>query len=253
MSTEAFITIDGEPISPQKMLRYLQAGRKLEGFLAELVRQFVLERELQHTDLQINSAAIEQAVIDFRLREQLTDPQVFQAWLGKNGMNYESFHQQVAQGFKLQKLKETLADGKLQAYFEERKPALDRVILSRIIVADQELADELSTQLKEGASFEQLAREYSLTDDRKMNGMVGAVSLASLPEMLREAFSQAKPGDVVGPLGMEGRWGLFRFEEFLAASLDQPQLRQSLQDELFERWLSEKMQTLPIQIQTGES
>lgn len=252
MASEPFLTIDDHPISVGQVLRYLQATRKLDTFIGDIVRQFVIERELQsQEELNVNPAAIEQAIVDFRLQHQLTDADQFQEWLAGNGLTYEAFHNQVAVGFKLRALKDKVTEPKLQEYFIERKVYLDRVILSRIIVTDKELADELHSQLQEGAIFEQLAREYSMTDDKVMNGMVGPVSRGSMPDILRAAVDLAKPGDVVGPLGLEGRWGLFRIEEFLPASIEDPQIRQGLQDELFEQWLAEKMQKLPIKLQVG--
>lgn len=253
MTSEPFLTVDDQPISLAQAVRYLQVGRKFDAFIGEILRQFVIEQELEaQTELKVNSAAIEQSVIDFRLQQQLTDPKQFQEWLGANGMTYETFHQQIAAGFKLQNLKEILTASKVQEYFIERKVFLDRVVLSRIILADQEMADELKSQIaEEDADFGQLAREYSLTDDRIANGMVGAVSRGTMPDMLRTIVDEAKPGEVVGPLGMEGRWGLFRVEQFLPASLEDPQLKQTLQDELFEQWLADKIQRMPIRLQVG--
>jgi parvulin-like peptidyl-prolyl isomerase len=252
MSSETFLTIDEQPISIGQVLNYLQASRKLDAFIGDIVRQFVIERALQsRTDLEINPATIEQAIVDFRLQNQLTDSDKFQEWLTENALTYEAFHSQISLSFKFKRLKEVITESKLQEYFIERKVFLDRVVLSRIIVTDKELVDELYSQLQEGASFEQLAREYSVTDDKIMNGMVGPVSRGTMPDMLRSAVDLAKPGDVVGPLNLEDRWGLFRVEEVLPASLDNPQLQQSLQDELFEQWLAEKMQSLPIKLQVG--
>lgn len=253
MTSEPLLTIDDQPISVAQAFRYLQINRKLDGFIGEIVRQFVVERELinRADELKVSQAAIEQAIIDFRLQQNLTDAQKFQAWLAQNGSNVETFHNQVAMGFRLRKLKDTLAEARLQEYFIDRKVNLDRVIISRIIVDNQELAEELSSQIQEGAGFEQLAREYSLTDDRVMNGMVGPVSRGTMPDVLRSAVDLAKAGDVIGPIGLEGRWGLFRIEQFLPASMDDPQTRQSLQEEIFEQWLAEKMQNLPIRLQVG--
>jgi parvulin-like peptidyl-prolyl isomerase len=253
MPSEPFITIDDQPIYAGQVLRYLQATGKLDAFVGDIVRQFVLERELKNqTELTVNSAAVEQAIIDFRLQNELTDAERFQEWLTENGMTYDGFHGQVTTNFKLRAIRDNVTEPKLQEYFIERKIFLDRVILSRIIVTDKELADELHSQIQDGASFEQLAREYSITDDKVMNGMVGPVSRGSMPDILRSAVDLAKVGDVVGPLGLEGRWGLFRVEEVLPATLDDTQLKQTLQDELFEQWLSEKMQQLPIKLQVGE-
>jgi parvulin-like peptidyl-prolyl isomerase len=253
MTSEPFLTVDDHPISLAQAVRYLQAGRKFDGFIGEILRQFVIEQELQaRDDIKISSVAIEQSVVDFRLQRQLTDPKQFQDWLASNGLTYEAFHDQVAASFKLKELKENITAAKVQEYFIERKVFLDRVVLSRIILADSELAEELKSQILDGdASFEQLAREYSLTDDRIANGMVGPVSRGTMPDVLRAVIDEAKPGDLVGPIGMEDRWGLFRVEEFLPASMDDPQMRQSLQDELFEQWLAEKIQRLPIQLRVG--
>lgn len=251
MTSEPFLIIDEQPITSAQIINYLQATRKLDTFIGDIVRQYVIERELQLREMPINPAVVEQSVIDFRLSNQLTDANQFQEWLNNNGLSYEAFHNQVAGSFKMRKLKEEVTAAKLQEYFIERKVFLDRVILSRIIVADQDMAEELKTQLQEGAAFESMAREYSLTDDRIMNGMVGPVSRGSMPDVLRTEIDLAKPGDLVGPIGMEGRWGLFRVESLLPASLDDPQVKQSLEDEVFEQWLAEKMQTLPIRLQVS--
>ncbi|MGB3494671.1 MAG: peptidylprolyl isomerase [Elainellaceae cyanobacterium] len=254
MTSAPFLTIDDQVVSVADAIRYLQAGRKFDAFIGEILRQFVIEREVaSRDDLAISPALTEQAIIDFRLQRQLTEVQQFQGWLSSNGMNYETFHQQVAAGFKLKKLKDVIAAPKLQEYFIERKVFLDRVVLSRIVVDDKDMAEELKTQISEGAAtLEQLAREYSVTDDRVVNGMVGPVSRGSMPDILRVAIDEAQPGDLVGPLTMESRWGLFRVEELLPATLDDDRLKQSLLDELFEQWLGEKMQTLPIKLQVDE-
>jgi parvulin-like peptidyl-prolyl isomerase len=253
VTSEPFLFIDDQPISAGQILNYLQATGKLDAFIGDIVRQFVIERELQaQENSSVNPAVVEQAVIDFRLNNQLIDPNQFQQWLAENGLTYEAFHNQIAGSFRLKQLKEHVSAAKLPEYFIERKVFLDRVVLSRIIVADQELAEELKTQLQEGAAFEQLARDYSLTDDRIMNGMVGPVSRGTMPDLLRAEIDLAKAGDVVGPIGMEERWGLFRIEAVLPASLDDPQIKQSLEDEIFEQWLAEKMQTIPIRLQVHE-
>jgi len=254
MTSVPFLTIDEQPVSLADAIRYLQIGRKFDGFIGEILRQFVIEKEVEsRTDLNVGNASIEQAIIDFRLQRQLTDPQQFQEWLASNGMNYESFHQQVSMGFKLKALKGAIAEPKLQEHFIERKMYLDRVVLSRIIVEDKDLAEELKSQIIEGsATFEQLAREYSISDDRMMNGMVGPVSRGNLPDFLRVAVDAAQPKDIVGPVSLEERWGLFRIEELLPASLEDERLKQSLLDELFEQWLGEKMQNIPIKLQVGE-
>jgi len=252
MPSESLLIFDDQPISMPQVFRYLRDSRKLDGFISDLARQFVIERSLQQENLAVNPTVVEQAIIDFRLQQQLTDAAKFQTWLQENNLSFDVFYSQIANNFRFQKLKETHANDQIESYFDERKPYLNRVVLSRLIVDNPELADELKNQLDEGAVFEQLVRDYSITDDRIMNGMMGPIPLARIPEVLREKVEPAAPESLVGPLEIEGRWGIFRVEGFLNASLDDPQIRQTLQDELFERWVSEQIKQLPIQIQFGD-
>ena len=252
MASEQFLTVDDQPISLAQALKYLQSSGKVQQFIVEILRQHIIEQELQtREDLGISPALTEQAVIDFRLQRQLTDPQRFQEWLASNGTDYATFHNQVASGFKLEKLRVQVTEPKLQEYFIERKLFLDRVVLSRIIIDNKELAEELRSQIEEGAVFEDLAREYSMAEDRIVNGMMGPVSRGVMPDELRAAVDSVSQRELVGPLEFEGRWGLFRVEQFLPASLEDSQLKQALQNELFEQWLGEKIQKMAVKLQVS--
>ncbi|MEH2390908.1 MAG: peptidylprolyl isomerase [Nostoc sp.] len=260
MEPLSFLTINDQIISLEEAIKYLQTSGKLGHFIGDILRQYVIEEEIRtRDDVEIGTAITEQAIIDFRLKNQLTDPQSFQEWLKTNNTDYATFHTSVAFGYKLEKLKAVVTQPKLQEYFIERKIFLDRVVLSRIVVDNQELADELQTQIEEGGSFEQLAKEYSLSDDRIVNGMMGIVSRGSMPDILRAAIDVASPGQLVGPIEIvgkdsppgEGPYGLFRVEQFLPASLEDTQLNLALQNELFEKWLAEKIQKLTVKLQVS--
>jgi parvulin-like peptidyl-prolyl isomerase len=252
MESLSFLTINDQPISIEQTLRYLQASGKLAQFVGDILRQYVIEQEiLMRTDIDISPALTEQTIIDFRLKNQLTDPQAFQEWLQKNGNDYATFYASVALSFQLEKLKAVITEPKLSEYFIERKIYLDRIILSRILVDNLELGEELQTQIEEGGSFEQLAREYSLADDRVVNGMMGPISRGTMPDILRAAVDVANPGQLIGPIELESRYGLFRVEQHLPASLEDTQLKQALQNELFEKWLAEKIQKLTVKLQVN--
>lgn len=251
--TKALLIVDEQPLSLRQCLKFLQASGKLQGFIGDILRQYVLEKELEtRADLDINPAMIEQAVVDFRLQQQLTDAKVFQEWLSRNGLNYEQFHSQISNSFKLEKLKAKIVESRLQEHFIERKVFFDRVVLSRIVVESHDLAEELYTQVKEGASFEELAREYSQAEERVANGMMGPVSRGTLPDALRAAIDAATPGELIGPVEVEKFWAIFRVEQFLPATLEDNQLRQAMQNELFERWIGEKIQTMSVKLQVSE-
>ena len=58
----------------------------------------------------------------------------------------------------------------------------------------------------------------------------------------------AKPGDLLEPLEIQELWYLVRVEKFLSAALDE-QLGQELQDELFEKWLDDKIQAMNVKLE----
>lgn len=252
MATKPFITVDTESIGLGQAFRYLRAAGKLDEMFTAILQRYILERELAQSDQTIATEHIEQAIIDFRLSHDLADPAVFQQWLANEALDLPAFRQQAVNELRLQQLKERVTQPKLAEYFIERKLSLDQVVLSRIVLPRRELADELKCQLVEGAEFAALAKEHSLTDDRLFNGMMGLVSRASLPDSLRAAVDLAIPGDVVGPFKLEEGWMLFRIEKLMPASLDNLQLYQTLQDELFQQWLLEKLRQATVEIHLDE-
>ncbi|WP_414528327.1 peptidylprolyl isomerase [Nodularia chucula] len=250
MKSSSFLTVNDQPIFINQAVKYLQASGKLAHFIGDILRHYVIEQEIQRRDdIEISPALTEQTIIDFRLKNQLNDPETFQQWLQNNATDYATFSESIGFNFKLEKLKVLITEPKLSEYFIERKIFLDRVIVSRIVVDNREVAEELQTQIEEGGSFEQLAREYSLSEDRMVNGMMGPVSRGTIPDQLRAVVDIATPGQILGPIEIEGRYGLFRLEQFLPASLEDMQLKQALQNELFEKWLVEKIQTLTVKLQ----
>jgi parvulin-like peptidyl-prolyl isomerase len=254
MEAKPFITVDGESISLGRAFRYLQAADRLDSTISAILRQHLLEKALQtRPELAIAPEQIHQVVTDFRLQNQLNNAQQFQQWLTEQELDETQFRAQVLRELQIRKLKETIAQSKLQEYFIERKLLLDQVVLSRIAVSQKEMAEELKEQLSEGANFEDLARDYSRAEERFFNGMMGLVSRGELPDVLRSALDLAAPGDVVGPFDLEDTWMIFRLEKILPASLGDPQVRQTLQNELFDRWFVEQLQGMNIEINLDEA
>lgn len=251
MESIAFLKVNNQTISLSQAIGYLKASGKFGMFLAEILRQHILEHELAEVEaIDIDVAELEQIILNFRLENQLLDQNNFQQWLVKNGISYGDFRQGITNDLKLDKLKTKISQPKLEEYYQQQKPLFDRVVLSRIILSDRELADTLKAAISSGKNqFENLAREYSVSDDRVVNGMMGPVSRGTLPDRLKNMVDLAKVGEILGPLEIEGGYGLFRVEQFLDASLEDPKVKQELQNQLFEQWLQEKLQSLEIKLE----
>lgn len=69
MESLSFLTVDEQPISTKQAVKYLQTSGKLGQFIGEIIRQYVIEQELQiQEDIVINPAITEQSIIDFRIK-----------------------------------------------------------------------------------------------------------------------------------------------------------------------------------------
>jgi parvulin-like peptidyl-prolyl isomerase len=252
MEAEKFLSIDDESISLRQAIAYLRTVGELPRFLQKILHQHVLEQELQaRSDLEIELSQVEQAMVNFRLQNKLTEAGQFEGWLQSQGMNYAQFRDRVSVSLKLEKLKLQTVSPTVEEHFTQNKTSFDRVVLSRIVVAEPELAQKLKAQLLEGSSsFEALAKAHSITDDRSANGLMGAISMGQLPPAIRNQVQGKNPGEIVGPFQMEGRYMLLRIEELLPTTLDN-NLRRQLQDRFFEQWVQEKLKDKKIQLHLG--
>jgi len=250
MESLHFLTVNNEPITLSQALRYWRNSGIFSRMLQEVLQQHCLKKEIsKREDFKVEDFERDQACVEFRVQNQLTDGTLFQEWLASNKFTYETFQEQIAFTLKVEKLKSETVEPKLEDHFNRQKPFLDRVILSRLILEDKDLAEQLAQKISaDPSNFESLVQTHSITDDRVANGMMGAVPKAQMPEILRTAIDSANPGDIVGPMEIEGRYCLFRIEKFVPATLDDLNLKQELMNQIFEQWINSKIQAMDIRL-----
>ena len=67
---------------------------------------------------------------------------------------------------------------------------------SHILVKDRSLAEELLNKLKQGASFESLAREYSTCPSKSQGGDLGWFGTGKMVAAFESAVKRLSPGSV---------------------------------------------------------
>ena len=244
-----FLSVDETQISIDQAMQYLKSAGALNQFVRVVVQQHLLDQELQQRqDLAPTRDELEDEIVAYRSHQRLVDRDAFGRWLAAEQIDRAQFRDRMCDRLKLKKLKIHVAEANFQEYFIAQKVFLDQVILSRIVVKSEHLAEELKFQIQEqSANFEQLAQEFSVTEDRITNGLIGRVSRGELPDNLRSRVDTAQAGDVIGPIQNENLWYLIRIEQFLPASPTND-LKQRLQDQLFEQWNLERFQQANIQL-----
>jgi parvulin-like peptidyl-prolyl isomerase len=108
-------------------------------------------------------------------------------------------------------------------YADERnelftRPA--RIRLRAITLPSERLAETLAAEIREGASFSDVARRASIDrETRESGGDLSWVTVASLPEVVRGAVAEVPAGGLAEPVKFLGRWQLYMVQARRAASV----------------------------------
>ncbi|WP_071515773.1 peptidylprolyl isomerase [Geitlerinema sp. PCC 9228] len=247
MDSQTLISIDNQHISVRQALQYLNATGELPQVIRKILRQHVVSQALaDRDDLQLDAQQVEQAIINFRLKNQLVDPQRFEQWLQKQRTTYERFRQQVAESLKIARFKQEVTASDVEEIFEQNKSLFEQVVISRIVVSEKDFAEQLKQQLQENPdNFVSLVKEHSIARDRNRYGMLGPVPVGQLPKAIQEVVQDREIGEILGPVEYENNYQIFRIEDTIAASLS-GELKQQLQEQAFERWWQQQLQETKI-------
>lgn len=91
------------------------------------------------------------------------------------------------------------------AYYEEHKEefAVDEVTASHILVKEKDLAEDILKQLKEGASFEELAAKHNPDSTKDTGGSLGTFGRGAMIKDFEDAAFALQPGELSEPVMTE--------------------------------------------------
>ena len=181
------------------------AARNLD--LQRLIERTELLQAARHEGIAATEEEVEKAFLSLRsdypgtsFDELLADEEISPADLRERLREQISVRKLLAQKVSG---KTTPADGELQKAYADQGKTLDRpeqVHAEQIVVKTAEEAQQLLQSLKQGQSFEDLARKHSLSPDAKQGGDLGWFSRGTMPPIFEQvcfALPEGKISDVV--------------------------------------------------------
>lgn len=173
----------------------------------------------------------------FFAQRNLTQPELQDLWLTRQGVTQTQLDEQLAQDLKTSKFKQEKWGNYLKSYFLRCKDGLDRVVYSLLRTQDLNVAHELYFRIQAGeATFAEVASEYSQGAEAQTGGLVGPVELSRTIAPLAEILNKSQEGQLWQPVQL-GEWAvIIRLEQRISAKLDAA-MEQRLLDELFDSWL----------------
>lgn len=245
----ALLEIDGETISIERGLNYLKKSGEIPKFLLEITRQYLLEKEIKNRSIEEPTLEVlEQFILELRIQQGLTTIDKFQTWLTEQGFNYHDFREKMKFLIRIEACKRNIAEPQLENYFLERQKDLEKLVLSRIVVAHAGIAGDLKNKLEgSDVDFATLAKEHSIVDDAVVGGVLGVIARGDLPQEIAQSLENCTTGQIIGPLLIDDRYCLLKVEEIIPAQLNNA-LKQMLEGELFDKWLKSRIQSSNLRL-----
>ncbi len=230
-------------ITPEEVVKSLALTGQLEAVCCDLVRRKEAAKKAHQLGAEASADEIQQFSDTFRAVQGLHSATETMDFLEQNGLTVDDFEEFCEEAVLTNILLEHLADERAIAeYFVNNRSDLDLARVSVIVVAGEDLANEIAMQVTEdGEDFHQLAREHSIDEQTKYaGGYVGAVSRSMLPPEVAAKVFNADPGDLVGPFEAEGMFQLIRVEEVSRAELGD-EIKEAIKERIFNEWLAETL------------
>lgn len=238
----ATIRLGNQIITPTE-LPPLLAQYKL---LPLLQRESIIEKAIAGIEItpEEKAAALEQ----FYQQNQLATKEAIKKVLEQLCITQTQLEALAYIELKIEKFKLTTWSGKLEQYFLQYKPQLDKVVYSLLRTQQMEIAQELYFRIKAGEeSFADCAKEYSLGQEAQTGGLIGPVPISQPHPAIAQKLGISQPGQLWPPMKLENWYVILRLEKIIPAQLDDA-MKANLLNHLFEQWLGEQIQQTPISI-----
>lgn len=114
------------------------------------------------------------------------------------------------------------SDAEIQDYYVKNQSDFrsgEEVRVRQILVHDENLAKDIATRLKGGASFADLSSQHSRAPNAKRGGEIGFVSRGELPKMFEEEIFRLQPGQVSEVIRTDTSFHIFQVDERRAAGM----------------------------------
>lgn len=225
-----------------------EIASKLAGYqmLPQLCRELLIEKAIANIEFSVEEK--NNAIEMFYSKAQLATKDAIVSFLKYHCMTPIQLEALATRELRLEKFKQATWGGKLEQYFLQYKPQLDRVIYSLLRTQDMEAAQELFFRIKaKEQSFADCAKEYSQGAEAQTGGLIGPVPISQPHPVIAQKLASIQPGHLLPPIKLENWVVIIRLEQHIPAQLDD-NMCATLLNHLFEQWLGEQLQQMSISL-----
>ncbi len=251
-------------LPPENTLGQDEKDELRRSFLRQVIDRELALAEAQRLGLGISPEEVEQAMVEFRrdypeggfdrmLRAQGTTPGQWRDDLETQLLVDKVLAQAVYS-------RVSVDDGEIAGYYQENREEFVRprtVRARQIMVDNEEQGEEILAQLQKGASFEEMARRFSLSPDGEDGGDLGFFPAGEMPPEFDQVVFSLPVGQLSELVRSDYGYHIFLVDEQLPAqnlSLQQatPEIRRRLrrlkEEEAYQSWLTELSRQAQLEV-----
>ena len=216
------VKVNGAPVTREAVF-----SRLWSSYGAQVVQTFIdeqlLRQEAQRLKISVTPAEVNRLYAE---TESRLGKEGLRGEMAREGMTEADFRQRIelrllTEGVVVKKTGITVSDEEVKQFFDKEKAQLGRpesVRLSRILVANQQQAEEAIAQLKNGTPFAELASKISLDlKTRAAGGSLGVVERGMLEPGVESEVFALPDGGLSRPIADTDGYYVLKVEEKLPA------------------------------------
>jgi putative peptide maturation system protein len=215
----------------------------------------LIRQELEERPVNISDDDLQLAMDTFRHSNQLYKAEDTYQWMKQHGMTHEKLEGLVTDNAKVAKLKDRIAENLVEDYFQEHRANFETAYIAKFEIESEPIASQIYEQICTGKiSFYEAIEQHFLTITEKYcdrySSIFSMTQRGHLPSNLAQAIFNAKPGDILEPIGTGNESIIVRVLSFLPATLDR-QTSNSIKSILFQAWLAKHREEAKIEWNWG--
>jgi parvulin-like peptidyl-prolyl isomerase len=209
-----------------------ETGRQALEQLRAQVLNWMVDQQIILQAAAAQSVTVSQSAIDIQVqRMRGNDAQRFEAWLSANGMTLEALQEQVRMDLLTAAMRDRVTAGVARN--------MPHLRVRHILISERSVAEEVLRQLRGGANFIALAKQYSEDQaTRGDGGDLGFMPRGVMPPRFEQAALALQPGQISDIIESPAGFQIIQLVEIDPTHLVSDAYWPLVQQRTFEEWMN---------------
>ncbi|MEN8207333.1 MAG: peptidylprolyl isomerase [Pseudomonadota bacterium] len=219
------VKIDEEVINSEDFVKLLKFTGRFDELMEDIVKDKLTIHAARKQGVTVSADEIQERADQLRRVRGLHRAADMNSYLDSSGLTLEDFENFIIEMLLHEQISKSIcSDEAVEEYFSLNSPKFDSIEVSHIVLDSEGKAREIMAILEDDmGSFEEFAREHSISDTREDGGYIGKVLRGSLQSEVEAKVFNASEGDLLGPFASDDEtcYEIFTINAKTSSTLDE--------------------------------